>query len=272
MSLAAHPCKTRSQTSDGNGDTSDIPTSVATAENIPNLENTLLSRFDELSKELLNVKDVIIKNLQAENERLRDKVSNLESKVVSLEINQNMLEQYGRRNNIEVSGIPDSVGDNDLEEKVISVFANVGIDVKSNDIKACHRIGKSRNSSKKTIVRFTNRKFAKQALYNRKKLKSIGKSTLGFNNDVFINENLTPVNNKIAYNCRKLKRQNLILKTYTINGTVHIVSNNIKRGKPVKVLHMQTLFNLFPDVEYEVRNDEEENVDELADESYQSSY
>ena len=131
----------------------------------------------------------------------------MESKVVSLEINQNMLEQYGRRNNIEVSGIPDSVGDNDLEEKVISVSANVGIDVKSNDIEACHRIGKSRNSSKKPIVRFTNRKFAKQALCNRKKLKSIGKSTLGFNNDVLINENLTPVNKKIAYNCRKLKRQ-----------------------------------------------------------------
>ena len=135
MSLAAHPHKTRSQTSDGNGDTSDIPTSVATAENVSNLENTLLSRFDELSKELLNVKDVIIKNLQAENERLRDKVSNLESKVVSLEVNQNMLGQYGRRNNIEVSGIPDTVGDNDLEEKVISVFANVGIDIKSNDMK-----------------------------------------------------------------------------------------------------------------------------------------
>ena len=56
-----------------------------------------------------------------------------------------MLEQYGRRNNIEVSGILDSVGDNDLEEKVISVFANVGFEVKSNDIEDCHRIGKSRN-------------------------------------------------------------------------------------------------------------------------------
>ena len=84
MSLAAQLYKTSCQTSDGNHDTSDIPTSVATAENISNLVNTLLSRFDELSKKLLNVKDVIIKNLQAENEHLRDKVSNLESKVVSL--------------------------------------------------------------------------------------------------------------------------------------------------------------------------------------------
>ena len=196
----------------------------------------------------------------------------MESKVTSLEINQNKLEQYGRRNNIEVSGIPDSVKDNCLEEKIISIFTSVGIDVKSYDIEACHRIGKSWNSSKKTIARFSNRKFAKQALYNRKKLKSIDKSTLGLTNDVFINENLTPMNNRIAYNCRKLKRLNLISKTYTVNGMVYLISNNIKRGRPVKVLHMQTLLNLFPDVEFEVSSNEEEVVNELADESYQSSY
>ena len=39
---------------------------------------------------------------------------------------------------------------------------------------------------KKTIVHFTNRKFIKQALYDRKKLKSIDKSTLGLTNNVFM--------------------------------------------------------------------------------------
>ena len=190
MSLTSHPYKTKSQTFDGSSDTSGTTTSVATSENITNLETKLLLRFDELTKELLHVKDAIIKNLQTENERLREKVSNLETKVIPLEINQNKLEQYGRRNNIEVSGIHDSVEDNCLEEKIMSVFT--GIDVKSNDIEACHRFGKSRNSSKKIIIHFTNRKFAKQALYNRKKLKSIDKSTLDLTNDVFINGNLTP--------------------------------------------------------------------------------
>ena len=165
MSLTSHPYQTRSQTSDGSSDASGTTVSVATSENITNLETKLLSRFDDLTKELLNVKDVIIKNLQAENERLREKVCSLESKVTSLEINQNEHEQYGRRNNIEVSGIPDSVKDNCLKQKIISVFTSVGIDVKSYDIEACHRIGKSRNSSKKTIVCFSNRMFAKQALY-----------------------------------------------------------------------------------------------------------
>ena len=76
------------------------------------------SRFDELTKELLNVKDVIIKNLQTENKRLGEKVNNLESKVTSLKINQNKLEQYGRRKNTELSGISDSVEDNCLEKKI----------------------------------------------------------------------------------------------------------------------------------------------------------
>ena len=34
----------------------------------------ILSRFDNLSTEFLNLKDVIIKNLQIENERFRNKV------------------------------------------------------------------------------------------------------------------------------------------------------------------------------------------------------
>ena len=34
---------------------------------------------------------------------------------------------------------------------------------------------------------------------------------------------------------------------------------------------MQTLLDLFPDVEFEASNNEEDDVNELADESYQSS-
>ena len=51
----------------------------------------MLSCFDGLDKELLNLKDVIIKDLQVENQRLRMKVNNLENKVMSLEINDNHL-------------------------------------------------------------------------------------------------------------------------------------------------------------------------------------
>ena len=65
----------------------------------------MTSRFDGLDNELLKLKDVIIKNLQVENERLRKKVNVLESKILTLESDCNSLEQYGQRNNIEITGI-----------------------------------------------------------------------------------------------------------------------------------------------------------------------
>ena len=101
----------KSQSFDGSSDTCGSTVSVPTSENITNLETKLMSRFDELTKQWLNVKNVIIENLQAENEHLREKFCSLESIVTSLESNQNKLEQYGRRNNVEASGIPDSVKD-----------------------------------------------------------------------------------------------------------------------------------------------------------------
>ena len=119
-----------------------------TSDPIINLEKKILSRFDGLDKELLNLKDVIIKGLQFETQRLRMKVNNLENKV---EINENHLEQYGRRNNLEITEIPDDVSDKNLKEKVIQVLSEIQVNVSSSDIEACHRIGKSKNSLKKQL-------------------------------------------------------------------------------------------------------------------------
>ena len=55
--------------------------------------------------------DIIIKNVQIKNVRLRKRVSYLNKRIVFLESNHIMLEQYGRRNNIEITGIPDTVQD-----------------------------------------------------------------------------------------------------------------------------------------------------------------
>ena len=52
--------------------------SPETSELIINLESKLLLRFDYLDKKMLNLKDVTIKDLQVENQRLRNKIYNLE--------------------------------------------------------------------------------------------------------------------------------------------------------------------------------------------------
>ena len=109
---------------------------------------------------------------------------------------------------------------NELENKVIEIFDAIGVEANSADFEDCHRVGKPKNNSKRVIARFVYRKVVKNALYKRKQLKTIEKSSIALQNaTIFLNENLTPENKKIAYHCRKLNRDGTISKTYTSNGT-----------------------------------------------------
>ena len=88
------------------------------------------------------------------------------------------LEQYGRHNNIEVVGLPNSINDKDLESKVVEIFKEIDVDVRPNEIEACHRLGRVNSNSslpRRTIVRFVNRKTCDRAMSNKKKLQNIDK-------------------------------------------------------------------------------------------------
>ena len=84
------------------------------------LEENTVSSINSLRDEITNLKD-IIKKLQEDKERLRTRYSNLENKLVSLETSTNALEQYGRRNNLVLSSIQDTIADDELESIVVSV-------------------------------------------------------------------------------------------------------------------------------------------------------
>ena len=72
----------------------------------------------------------------------------------------NHLNQYGRRNNLKIQGMPANVTDDELEGKVIDIFSCLGIEVKGSDIEDCHRLGYTNPKN----TRFINRKFCYQAL------------------------------------------------------------------------------------------------------------
>ena len=71
-------------------------------------------------------------------------------------------------------------------------------------------MGSSGDNSRRTIVRFMNRKFLKKALLNRSKLQKIPSTSPNYN------ENLTLRNSKTAFLCRKLKphRKNVYKRWY----------------------------------------------------------
>ena len=87
-SLTSNEESTLTEVSASNDTIVDVPSQTnattsqfsETATLIINLEKKMTSRFDGLDIELLNLKDVIIKNLQVENERLRKKEMFLKTK------------------------------------------------------------------------------------------------------------------------------------------------------------------------------------------------
>ena len=62
------------------------------------VESNLMQNITNLKDEVINLKDIIIKNLQDENKRLKTKVNVLENKFIDLEIQNNNVDNYSRRN------------------------------------------------------------------------------------------------------------------------------------------------------------------------------
>ena len=112
-----------------------------------------------------------IDQISAENRKLTSELvitknvnSRLEERIINLEKNQAKGEQYSRRNNVELSGIPNSICDEDLENTVINICKESGIDVDARDIEGCHRLPLSRNS------RGINQRYAEAMLKDKKRI------------------------------------------------------------------------------------------------------
>ena len=129
-----------------------------------------------------------------------------------------------------------------FEEKVIQIFEGVDLSLTVNDIKDCHRLGKS---GKKTIVRFVNRRICKKAYWNKKNLNNkLDNAKLGFQSvvKIFLSENSTPYNQHLAWMCRQLKQTRRIpscwsSKVVKIHRTMNARAKSIRHESDIKALY-----------------------------------
>ena len=189
--------------------------------------------IDDLSSRLTGV----ILNNSVLNKRLNeltDEYYSLYEKLDELDMYIVNLDQYSRRNNIELRNIPENI--TSLETHVINVLASIDITVNSYDIVAVHRLGKpNKNYTRSVIVRFVNRKFAYSALEKSKKL---NKSNNKEYKRIFITENLCPTNRNIFNHLYKLKKESKINNVWTFNGSVFfkLTDNKNERSKKIKYI------------------------------------
>ena len=109
-----------------------------------------------------------LRHLTVENDTLSKELDNIYDDLYYHKIEITGLNQYGRRENVEFVGIPESFGQDQLQTHIIAVMKSMGMNnITGKDIHAVHRIGKKSSKPRNVIVRFVNRKTAFTLLKNK---------------------------------------------------------------------------------------------------------
>ncbi|KAG8275853.1 hypothetical protein J6590_077308 [Homalodisca vitripennis] len=135
--------------------------------------------------------------IEKENQQLRENNAELQGQVSELKVRMRNMEQYSRKTNIEISGVPVTNGKN-VMSIVEDVGAVVDVEFKEEEVQAAHRVPTFKASrTQPLVVQFSKRTTRDTWLTAYRKSREITAFDINRNfpkRKVFINEHLTPEN------------------------------------------------------------------------------
>ena len=229
---------------------------------INDLKTSLTERYKELDVKLNEViksqsflsdkyEEIITRLDAVEQEKCAQSVeiTSLKSQAIKslndialLQQEVNNLEQYTRRDCLEIRGIPiqEEETAEALNKIVQRIGEEMGVHVHDHDISISHRLPSGRKRStddsrtrdpNPIIVKFTNRKVRED--FYRARIYLRGKSTeiLGFqdHNKIFIAESLTPKNKELFHHCLNFKREKGYRFIWTQMGKIFLRKDHKSR-------------------------------------------
>jgi len=169
------------------------------------------------------------KILQDENKILKATIHSIERSLESVTRANHDLEQYTRRECVEIRGIP--VAATPSEEQTNNIVKDVGkllgVDITENDISVSHRMPQSQERKGKPrppaiIVKFTRRDVKDNFYRARKHLKDLTTQDLGYSekNKIYLAESLSERNRMLFKDCLKVKKDLEFKFIWTLNGKI----------------------------------------------------
>lgn len=177
-------------------------------------------------------------SVRAELVSVKSELKKLQQTVKQVITKTDDLEQYSRRSCLRIAGIAEEQGE-DVRKIVMDLANRVEADIRPDDIDRAHRVGKPRimgqnggsqgntnaarvQRGREIIVKFQSHTARLNFLRGRAKLRDARAK-------IFITEDLTKLRNSLAFECRQLKRDKQINKTWIYGGNVYINDlNNTK--------------------------------------------
>jgi hypothetical protein len=187
-------------------------------------------KYDSILTTISEVKKTSL-GLERQAKEMEGKVDKLSDNGYNLELRLDELEQYGRRDCLEITGIPAAVNENPT--KLVKELSEViGENLAESDISIAHRLPSTRKAKDRLIVKF-NRRVKKQEIYaSRKKLKSKRAKVLSLiagnpifqsvmsNTRIHINESLTPYRKRLFGRILEFKQESKFKYLWTVNGKI----------------------------------------------------
>ena len=209
------------------------------------------AEFDKINADLTAREGEIREQARTLSEA-NDQISQLNNKLETLEKHSYRGMQHGREWNIEIDGIPMNIGDEprQLQNAVITLLDAINVKIEGSDIDTIHRLPSSRNDEPKAvIIRFHSRKLVRAIHENKSKLKDLADLNVDIaglhqGSRIYIRPSLCSYYRNLAYNCRILKRCNLIEKSNVSNDGKLTIKTLC--GSFVKITHESDLKSRFP--------------------------
>lgn len=172
-----------------------------------------LGHPDILSVIQAKIVEPAVRSAVAETSKIKDEeISALKTELSCLKAKLNECNQFNRRNNVCIYGVPESDGEI-LKNEVKKLATKIKVSIGNREIDDAFRMGKKcENITRPILVQFSSLTIRNEFLRARRELQAAGLKT------IFINEHLTKENSELMYHLRKLKKQKKIFAAWTEYG------------------------------------------------------
>ena len=205
----------------------------------------LRSAIQQQKGELINVKTALAKtqkqqhDLEIQLAAERKKTKDQEAEIAELYDLQDSLEQYTRKNSLEIHGVSESACT--LTEKVVLKLTEaLNVDINPNDINISHKL--HRTGIKPIIVKFQSHKAKARMYKERARLKHIPVSDLYPDSTtatrvesgrIYLNENLTSYRWDILKRENQMRKDGLLTSACSMDGKIYV--KTFPDGRPIRI-------------------------------------
>ena len=203
------------------------------------INTTALLEENRQLRKSLEFTQTEVQELKSCNVLLTTRIEALEARekiadktIHDLEEKYDDIEQYSRKFNLEIHGIPERK-EEDITQIILDLAEAIDADVREEDIDICHRVYKAEGKARPIIVKFTNYDSKYEMYSKRLRLRKVDNREKFGVERVFINENLTSRRALLYSKVRKKVKDNSVWNTWTMDGKIFLRKS--PTGRPIRI-------------------------------------